>query len=211
MLDQLLRGVRADELGRSASTIEVSGIFFGSPPGLSLSADRVKLLSDLDTSLSITLRTTVVGPLGHETAQHADGAERSTVSVSYRVKGMFEPDEFSNRVGLQPTKTSRRQEHRRLMARFSTWRIELGPFVAQEFPTSATDELLDRVLPHAGVLHSTVQATSTRAAIHFAARYGVVVPALHVTREQVRRIGALGCWLDFSILVLREDAEHLEF
>jgi len=97
------------------------------------------------------------------------------------------------------------------MARVSTWRIELGPAVAREFPTSMIDELLDSLLPHAPAIRTAVAELGVRSAVTFAARYGDVVPKLALSHERIAGIAELACWLDFSIMVVRETEDALEF
>jgi hypothetical protein len=191
--------------------IEIGGMFFGSAPGLSLSPARVNQLSERKANLTIAMRTTDVGVVGREPPVDARNSDRTSVSVSFRVSGLFEPDEFTERVGLRPTRATRRQDPRRLMARVSTWRLEAGPIVADDFSALATNELLAEVLPSAAAIKSAVRETGTRSAIHFAGMYGDVVPKLTVARGQMTSIAQFECWLDYSLIVVRGSGDNLEF
>jgi hypothetical protein len=193
------------------SDIEIRGMFFGSAPGLSLPPSRVRDLARARTSLVIALRTTDFGVIGRDTPVAARDADRTILSVSFRVKGLFEPDDFSRRVGLVPTKISRRQQPRRLMARVSTWRLEVGPQAGGAFAPSATEHLLSQLEPHTDSIRSAVRETGTRSAFTFAAVYGDIVPSLSVSADVMTRIAELESWLDFSLMVVREDRDILEF
>jgi len=97
------------------------------------------------------------------------------------------------------------------MARVSTWRLELGPIAAGEFPSWATDQLLARLQPRADALRAAVAEVGARSAITFAGAYGDVVPQLVIQSELIAQIAELGSWLDFSLMVVREDTSFLEF
>jgi hypothetical protein len=211
LLDELIERLAHDPAIGSKAEVELRGMFFGSAPGLHLAPAKVRQLADTGASLQISLRTMDVGVIGREPRANARDTDRTEVGVSFRVKGLFEPDDFTERVPLRPTKTSRRQDARRLMARVSTWRLQIGPFVGDEFPESATDQLLTQLEPHADAIKRAVSETRTQSAIHFGATYGDVVPSLTLTHEQIATIAKLACWLDFSVMVVRESEDVLEF
>lgn len=109
LLDEVVQQLPEDVDG-GTSIIEMAGMFFGSAPGITVAPTTVRRLAKARASLAVLLRTTDVGPLGRlEPPALVKDVDPTTVSVSFRARGLFEPDAFSSRVGLIPTKTSRRR------------------------------------------------------------------------------------------------------
>jgi hypothetical protein len=71
--------------------------------------------------------------------------------------------------------------------------------------------LLADLLPHAAAIKAAVRETGVRTAFHFGGTYGDVVPKLKIEREQMASIAQLECSLDYSLMVVREIGDVLQF
>jgi len=210
LVEQAARLLEGD-MGGGERSIEVSGKFAGAAPGLVLEPELVRRLAAARTSLGIRLESLEIGRAVRATRARREGRTNSQVSVHLLVRGDFEPDVFTNRIGIHPTSTVRKEQPRRLMARFDTWKYKIGPLSVAHFPAWAADQLLEQLLPRANAIRAAVGEFSLRSSFTFSAACEDVAPTLLISPGQLAGITELETHLEFAVTVVRENETFLEF
>ena len=205
LLEELVASVPAN--GSSQATIALSGTFGGTPPGLGISPETVRRLARASVCLSLVLRVDDA----YVPSSAAATRRRPLTHVRFFVSGLFEPDEFTRRVHVVPTRTTRRDQSRRLKARVSTWDLSAAQREAEEFPPTATDDLLTVLGPVAQEITSAVATLGVRSAVRYTASVEEAMPPLRLSASQVAGIADLQCWLDVGFLRARENDTFIEF
>lgn len=211
ILMELLSTLKATKDTVGQPTVELIAMFAGSAPGLELPPDRVDWLAETGANLVVSAVPLELGLLERQRSAQRLGRILSELSVSFRVRGDFEPDAFSKSVGIKATSSSRKDEPRRLKARVSTWRCQVGPFPLEEFPAWAIDQLLLELLPRAADIHTAVRELELETAFRFSAVCVDVCPRLNLSAAQIAGIAKLSTSLEYAMTVPREDEDFIEF
>jgi hypothetical protein len=118
------------------------------------------------------------------------------------------PDEFSNRLRLEPTKAWRAGDPKRLSKlpqKDNRWILRLPARPAVEF-TDLIEELLLQLDPCKAEVLALAQDSRISARLSCVGFVTTIVPAVYLENELLARVSALGVDLDVDLFLLPDDS-----
>ncbi len=132
----------------------------------------------------------------------------SEINARFMLKGDFDPDEVSNRIGLEPTETWRRGDpvpHAPLLRRHSDLWLITSSKAPHASLREQVDDLLSVLVPHSDRIAR--EASNEKATLFISVyTYGGDRPALGLDRQAVEWLGSVHADVDIDLYVLPDEA-----
>jgi len=187
--------------------IDLVGSFTGPPPSAELSRDMVVRLAETNVTLSISLEPSWRQRLSNDSRAPSETESKLFFSVS----GHFDPNAFTQTVGVSPTSVVREGEPRLLIPRVSVWSLKRGPFTGHEIPVDAIEALLGELVPRAAVIRSATNDANVTSSFGVFIDLADVAPTFRLSSRHFVGLARLGSSVEYSVSILRESSAVLEF